>query len=325
MKKFNSGYIYILLCTLIFSFVEVALKRTTGMFHPMQITVLRFLIGGAVLLPIAVRSIRRRGEHLSGRDYAFFAAVGFLLVCVAMMIYQIALTYTQASVVAVLFSSNPLFITILAHLILREDIHKNHIVALVFEVIAIFVIVDPLHAALSPIGCAFAVASSIFFALYSVIGKGMTPRVGGLAVTSFAALFGGAELLLVLLFGHTAAGEALFTAANLPLFVDAPLFRGLTAASLPWLFYLGVINTPGGFGFHMLAMEKTNAQTASIVYFLKPMLSPVLALIVLRERITPGMWLGILCFLVGSGFAILPGVIEGYKKSKESETKTAAD
>ena len=50
----------------------------------------------------------------------------------------------------------------------------------------------------------------------------------------------------------------------------------------------------------------------------------LLALIVLRERITPGMWLGILCFLVGSGFAILPGVIEGCKKSKESETKTAA-
>ena len=54
MKRFNIGYLYIVLCASIFSFVEVALKATSGMFHPMQITVLRFLIGGAVLLPVAL-------------------------------------------------------------------------------------------------------------------------------------------------------------------------------------------------------------------------------------------------------------------------------
>ena len=315
MKKFNVGYIYIILCALIFSFVEVALKRTTGMFHPLQITVLRFCVGGIVLLPLARRSIRSRGTALTARDFGFFAALGFLFVCVAMMIYQLALVYTQASVVAVLFSSNPLFITILAHFLLGEEIRKNHIAALCFEVVAILIIVDPLHAALSPVGCALAVASAILFALYSVIGKKQTPRVGGIAVTSLASLFGGAELLLILLFGRTNAGAAFFSAVHLPLFIGAPLFSTLTAAAIPWLLYLGVVNTLGGFGFHMLAMEKTNAQTASIVYFLKPMLSPLIALVVLRETIRLNMWLGILCFLVGSGFAILPGVIEAHKKT----------
>ena len=314
MKKFNVGYVYIILCALIFSFVEVALKRTTGMFHPLQITVLRFLIGGVVLLPLALRSVRKHGATLTARDWGFFAALGFLFVCVAMMVYQLALVYTQASVVAVLFSSNPLFITILAHLILGEDIRKNHIVALCLEVVAIFIIVDPLHAALSPAGCALAVASAVLFALYSVIGKKQTPRVGGIAVTAFASLFGGAELLLVLLFGRTGAGAAFFAAVDLPLFIGAPLLSTLTAAAIPWLLYLGVVNTLGGFGFHMLAMEKTNAQTASIVYFLKPMLSPLIALIVLHETLSLNMWLGIGCFLAGSGFAILPGVIESRKR-----------
>lgn len=318
MKKFNVGYIYIILCALIFSFVEVALKRTTGMFHPLQITVLRFLIGGVVLLPLARRSIRSRGTMLTARDWGFFAALGFLFVCVAMMIYQLALTYTQASVVAVLFSSNPLFITVLAHFLLGEEIRKNHIVALCFEIVAIFIIVDPLHASLSPVGCALAVASAVLFALYSVIGKKQTPRVGGIAVTALASLFGGAELLLILLFGRTSAGAALFNAMHLSLFIGAPLFEGLTKSAIPWLLYLGVVNTLGGFGFHMLAMEKTNAQTASIVYFLKPMLSPLIALIVLHETIRLNMWLGILCFLVGSGFAILPGVIESHKSSKSA-------
>ena len=61
MKKINPGYVYVVLCALIFSFVEVALKHTAGMFHPMQITVLRFLLGGASLLPFALRVMRARG------------------------------------------------------------------------------------------------------------------------------------------------------------------------------------------------------------------------------------------------------------------------
>ena len=62
MKRFNIGYVCIVLCALIFSAVEVVLKHTAGTFHPMQITVLRFLIGGAVLLPGILARRRKKGE-----------------------------------------------------------------------------------------------------------------------------------------------------------------------------------------------------------------------------------------------------------------------
>lgn len=314
MKKINPGYIYVVLCALIFSFVEVALKHTAGMFHPMQITVLRFLIGGAVLLPFALRVMRRRGASFMREDLGFFALLGFLFVCVAMSLYQLAVVYAPAAIIAVLFSCNPIFITVLAGWMLREPIRKNHVLALCIEALAVLLIVDPVHARLDARGVAFALGSAALFALYSVIGKKRTARLGGIAVTSLCSLFGGAELLALLLLGRTSAGATLFERIGLSLYANVPILSTLNAASLPWLLYLGAVNTGLGFVLHMLAMEKTSAQTASLVFFLKPMLAPLFAFLFLHETITPNVLLGILCFLVGSGCAVLPGVIEERRK-----------
>ncbi len=317
MKKFNPGYVYIVLCALIFSIVEVVLKQTSGMFHPLQITVLRFLIGGVVLLPFALRSMRAHGARFERADAGFFALLGLLFVCVAMTFYQLAVVYTQAAAVAVLFSCNPIFITVLAGLLLSEPIRKNHVLALCLETVGVLLIVDPLHTRLDARGVAFSLLSAALFALYSVLGKKRAGRFGGIAVTSFCSLFGGAEMLILLLFGHTAAGAAFFSAAGLPLYANVPILSTITAESLPWLLYLGAVNTGLGFVLHMLAMEKTGAQTASLVFFLKPMLAPLFALLFLREEIRLNMWLGIFCFLLGSGAAILPGLIAERKQAKK--------
>ncbi len=321
MKKFNSGYLYIVLCALIFSIVEVILKYTAGMFHPMQITVLRFLIGGVVLLPFALRGMRSRGAAFTRADALFFAALGFLFVCCAMSLYQLGVVYTKASVVALIFSCNPIFITVLAGLLLGEPVRKNHVLALFLEAVAVLLIVDPLHARLDTRGVVFSLLSAALFALYSVLGKKRAARFGGIAVTSLCSLFGGAELLALLLIGQTGGGAALYDALRLSVFANVPILSTLTLASLPWLLYLGAVNTGLGFVFHMLAMEKVSAQTASLIFFLKPMLAPLFALIFLREEIRANMWLGILCFLVGSGIAILPGVIEAQRAQRDAPHK----
>lgn len=314
MKKSYSGYIYIILCTLIFSMVEVVLKMVSGVFHPMQLTALRFFIGGCVLLPFAIRSIRAHHADFHLDDARFFALLGFLFVCVAMSIYQMSVIYAKASVAAIIFSCNPIFVTVFAYLILREQIHKNHIAALVIELIAVLIIVDPLHAQLNPLGVLFGISSALLFAIYSVLGKKRAAKFGGIAVTCFASLFGSVELLLILLFGHTGFGIKVFTALHLDLYCNVPLLSGITLAALPWLIYIGAVNTGFGFVCHMLAMEKTSAQEASLIFFLKPMLAPIFALIFLKEKLTLNIILGIICFLIGSGIAVIPGLLEQKRK-----------
>lgn len=314
MKRSYSGYLYIVLCAVIFSTMEVMLKTVHGVFAPMQITCLRFLIGGLLLVPFALRSMKKKGAAFTRADVGFFALTGFLCVAFSMVLYQMAVTYTKASVVAIIFSCNPIFVTMLAYFLLREEIHRNHLIALALELLAVLIIIDPLHASLDPTGALLAIASALVFSFYSVVGKKRTPRFGGIAVTCFSFLFGSVELLAVLLLGRTAAVGGLFASLGLNIFVNVPLFSGIPLSALPALAYICAVNSAAGYVCHMMALEKTSAQEASLIFFLKPMIAPLFAFLFLREEITANMLLGIVCFLVGSGIAILPGLIAQKKQ-----------
>ena len=115
MKRSYSGYLYIVLCAVIFSTMEVMLKTVHGVFAPMQITCLRFLIGGLLLIPFALRSMKKKGAAFTRADAGFFALTGFLCVAFSMVLYQMAVTYTKASVVAIIFSSCWRFLSSLIH------------------------------------------------------------------------------------------------------------------------------------------------------------------------------------------------------------------
>ena len=309
MTRSRSGYVYIVLCAVIFSTMEVMLKIVHGVFAPMQITCLRFLVGGLLLIPFAVRSIKKKNASLTRSDIGFFALSGFLCVVIAMSLYQMSVTYTRASVVAVIFSCNPIFVTVFAHLFLREEIHRNHIIALILELLAALIIIDPIHASLDPTGALLAILSAAMFSFYSVFGKKRTPRFGGIAVTCLSFLFGATELTLLLLFGRTAAGASLYGALGLKIFIDVPLFENIPLSALPALLYICCINSAAGFVCHMMAMEKTSAQEASLIFFLKPIIAPIFAFLFLNEEIPLNMIVGIVCFLAGSLCAILPGLL----------------
>ncbi|MDY3014725.1 MAG: DMT family transporter [Evtepia sp.] len=224
------GSIYLALAALIFSTMEVVLKlpAVSGSFHPMQITVERFLVGGLCLLPLSLRTLKKRGITLTGQDFKTFALTGFLCVPLAMVFYQLSITHGQANVVAVLFSINPIFVTVLAYLLLREKIYWCHVLALVLE------------------------------------------------------------------------------AVGLDIFCDVPFLQGISLETLPYFLFLAVVNTAGGYVFHMLAVETTSATYGSLAFFFKPILAPPIALAVLHEAITLPMAVGILFFLAGSLASIVP-------------------
>ena len=319
MNRSRSGYIFIVLCAVIFSTMEVMLKTVHGVFAPMQITCLRFLVGGVLLIPFAMRSIRKKNAVLTRKDLGFFACAGFLCVVIAMSLYQMSVTYTRASIVAVIFSCNPIFVTMLAHFLLHEEIHKNHVIALILELTAALIIIDPIHASLDPTGALLAILSAAMFSFYSVFGKKRTPRFGGIAVTCLSFLFGATELVALLLFGRTAAGASLYGALGLKIFIYVPLFENIPLSALPALLYICCINSAAGFVCHMMAMEKTSAQEASLIFFLKPIIAPIFALIFLKEEIPLNMIVGIVCFLAGSLCAILPGILAQRKLLKAEQ------
>ena len=121
--------------------MEVALKLISGQFNPIQLNFSRFLVGGLVLIPFAVRELKKRGRKLDGKALGSFALLGLMGIAVSMSLYQLSVTRIQASVVGVLFSSNPVFVTLFAFLLLHETISKNQIAGLVLDVAGI--VLDP--------------------------------------------------------------------------------------------------------------------------------------------------------------------------------------
>lgn len=306
------GSLYIALAAVIFSTMEVLLKlpAVSGAFHPMQITMERFVVGGICLLPLALRALKKLGYRLRRKDLAFFALTGLFNIPLGMVLYQLAITHGQANVVAVIFSGNPIFVTMLAFLLLGEDIHWNNLLALAAEVLGILAIVDPWGSGEVSLLCVvLAIVSALFFSLYAVLGKKKTAKVGSIVVTCFSFLFGAAELFLLLLLGHTGPGAALYQAVGLDVFCDVPFLQGINTTTLPYFLFIGVVNCAGGYVFHMLAIEKTSATHGSLVFFFKPILAPLFALAALGEAITRPIAFGILFFLAGSLLSILPEVI----------------
>lgn len=322
-RDFLFGWISMLLAAVIFSTMEVMLKlpAVAGAFQPIQLTMERFVLGGLFLIPVAAWELRRRKVRLSGGDLAYFALTGLLNVTLGMVLYQMAITLGQANVVAVIFCGNPIFTTFLAWLILREAIHWNHVLALVFEVLGIFAILDWFGGtAVSLPSVGLTLLSALLFSLYSVLGKRRAGRVGSITVTCCSFLLGGLELFLLILLGYTGVGQTVYEAAGLgALFCEVPLFQGFSVQTLPYFLCIALINCAAGYVFHMLAIEKTSAAHASFIFFIKPMLAPLIALCVLGEPITTSMTHGILLFLAGSLLGILP---ELFRRRKQEHIKT---
>lgn len=310
MKK---GYLYVVLTTIIFSTLEIVLKLVAGAFNPIQLTFTRFFIGGLFLAPFTFKSLREK--HISVKDdLGYFAFLGFLGIVISMGLYQLAVQTTKASVVAVLFSCNPVFVTVLAFFITGEIINKNNILALILEIIGTLIIINPLKTKLSVLGIILTIASTLTFALYGVLGKRKCEKYGGLSVTCFGFIFGSLELLILIELSHNSFVANYFSLIGLSVFSNIPLFTGYSIKLLPILLYIFIVNTGIGYACYFKALEETSTQITSLVFFVKPILAPILALILLHEIIPLNMLIGILFILIGSLSSILPGLIikKGY-------------
>lgn len=302
----NRGYIFIFLATIFFSSMEVALKTVAHDFNPMQLTCTRFLVGGLLLIPFALRGLRQHGALVTAAAWKGFAWLGFLGLVVSMMFYQMSILYAPASMVSVLFSCNPVLVLAFAYLILRADIRPQHITALVMEVVAALIIIDPLHTTLDPVGITLVLLSAATFALYAVLGKKQCARYSGVAVTCFSCLAASAEMVVLMLISHIPAVADALQAAGLPMFAAMPFFSGYTTGNILNVLYICVFVTAGGYACYFMGMEATSAMQGSLVFFFKPVLAPILAMLILGEEIPWNMWAGISLMLVASVISLIP-------------------
>lgn len=259
-------------------------------FNTIQLTFLRFLIGGIFLLPLALRDLKRRGYRLSGSDIGYLILLGIICVCISMTLCQIGIMQTNASLAALVVSINPVFTMVFAHFLVNERFTWRKLGILLICVSGLIVAAGPdkLLSGNHIGGLLIVLAGSAAFGLYTALGKKRIAAIGGMAQNCFSFLFGCAGLLIILLLTGT------------------PILAGISFSSLPILLYLGIVVTGLGYFAFLKAVAIGGASTASIAFFIKPVIATLAAFLLLREPITAHMLVGIALVLVGFTINILP-------------------
>ncbi len=313
----NKGYVFVLITAFFFGTMETALKFFGNMFHPIQITFLRFLIGGLVLLPMAFSALKKKHVTLAARDWKFFLFSGFLGVVVSMILYQMAIVYGKASVNGVIFSCNPVFVVLFAYFLLGEHIDKLTIFSLIASFAGILCIVNPANMTGSQLSIILILLSAMTFALYGIAGKKYAGRYGGIAMTSLSFVCGSMEMLVLIFLSELSPVRDFLLSAGLKVFTDIPILTGLTTAHIPPLAYIAVGVTGLGYASYFLAMEYTDPATASLAFYIKPVLTSFMAWLVIDEPITTNMVVGIILILGGSCLSLL-------SKHKQKQTQATS-
>lgn len=293
-------YVYILITTLLFSSMEVAIKYTHGMFHPIQLNFIRFFVGGLILMPLAIKKLRKNNYILNTSDYIKFAILGFVQIVVAMSFYTVSISYIPAYTSAIIFSCNTFFSIVFAFLILKEKIYVSTIIALCFSFLGIFVISNP--GKFKGVGVFICIIAAILFSLYGVLGKKFSKGlpIGGIVLTAYSFLFGVTELFICIIISNISFVSDFLISHNLKVLANIPMFSGINSHSILPLAFMCIGVTGIGFASYFIALEKLPVSTVSLVFFIKPVLAPIIAFFILGEVIIFRNAIGLVLISIGS-------------------------
>ncbi|WP_051280236.1 DMT family transporter [Anaerovorax odorimutans] len=280
--------IYIFISAFLFGTMEVTLKMAGSELDSFQLTFIRFFIGGLLLLPFAIREIKCNKTVITFKDYMYLLLLGIVCIPLSMLFFQIGVMGANASTASVLICVNPLFTMVFAHFMTKDDkMNKIKVVAFMLGLLGILFMVSPwkLQEGNTAMGIFLVILGAVFFGLYTVMGKISIQKMGLYAQTSISFILGSLVLLVILLF------------------MGRPVVLGV--ADNIWLvLYLGIFVTGLGYLFYFLAIKNSDATTGSIVFFVKPAIAPVMAVIILNDVITWNGYLGIALILFASYISI---------------------
>lgn len=320
MRNEKRGYLLIFLAALLFSTTEVTLKLLGGYFAPMQLTVERVLIGGIVTLPFALRELRRRSLRLTGSDRRYFLLLGFLTVLVHMTLLQMAVLHADASATAIIYSGNPIFAVFFSYLILHDRVRRNHLAAILLEVVGILFILNPPHLEMSLRGFLEILIATVCFSCYGVLCKLRVEKLGSTVIASMNMLLGGMEMLALLLLGKIEPVARIYERVGLSIFAQVPLLEGFTPLSFLLLLYAGAVVAGGGFFLTGQIAKDTSATEASFMYLLKPIFATLIAALTLHEAVSINRIIGIVFFTAASLCVFVP-VLHELRRERAAKMK----
>jgi drug/metabolite transporter (DMT)-like permease len=261
-------------------------RYVVGATDPVTLGALRFGIGSALLLPIAVRQ-RDRWPNVSA--LLPIAGLGLLYFALFPVLFNASLIFTTAARGSLALSTLPV-LTMLAGALLRvEELtgRKSAGVALATAGVAVALLTNLGSA---PAGAwrgdLLMVAAAFCMALYSVWSRPLARKHGTIVYTAFTMTVGGA-VLAGLAWG---SGGFAVTAAFGPAQWGIMAFLGVFGGALTFLLW-------------SYALERTTPTRVAISVTVNPIVSAIFGVYVLSEPITMNLIIGLVLVAIGIALA----------------------
>jgi drug/metabolite transporter (DMT)-like permease len=264
----------------------VATKAALREVSPPTLIATRFALGVALLLLL----LAFRGQALlPPRDaWAGLALLGFIGVLVHQAMQAVALTLTTAVKAGWLIGLTPIWSALLAVLLLGERLGRVRICGLAVGFVGATVLVTGgqplavLRSLPSTRGDLLILASTLNWAVYTVLGRGLLQRLGALKATAGSLTLGWLMVLPWFLARH--GWRELSRLSGTTWLAIA--FLGLACSGLGYLLWYG-------------ALEKVEASRVASLLYLEPLVTLAAAVILLGEPVRATTVVGGVLVLVG--------------------------
>lgn len=296
------NYLFLIFTVTAFSTMEVVSRSVHTQMGPFFMTFARFLLGTLFMLPffIARKENINKLTHLPLREILLIAGIGTLSVFFSMGALQIAVHNGNASIPAILISSNPLFIYIING-IRNRKFERALVIKLAAGIAGItFIIVfSPSHNFKHPIvALTFSFAASVIFAIYTILARNYVNKYGNLFVT-FISFCGGTLMYIPFIFilgEHTSLS--------------------LSISGIISLLYMGIVVTGAGYLSYFRGLKAIAVERGSMVFFLKPVFAVILSVMLLGESVNTYQIIAMMLVL----YAVFPKL---KRASNENDTQKA--
>lgn len=301
MKDKNGmGHLAALFTIVVWGTTFISTKVLLRNFQPVEILIIRFVIGYILLFlakPGLIRLTDRKQEWV-------YAAAGLCGICLYYLLENIALTYTLASNVGVIISAAPFFTAILSKIFLKEDGHMRVSFFLGFAVAIVGICMMSFSGSetlkLNPKGDILALAAAFVWACYSVLTKKIS-GYGYSTIQNTRHMFGYGILFMI------------------PAAVAFDFRLGLSRLADPVnllnILFLGAGASALCFVTWNMAVQILGAVRTSVYIYIVPVVTIVTSVLILHEKITGTAALG--AGLTLAGLILSEGKIE-FRKERES-------
>jgi drug/metabolite transporter (DMT)-like permease len=281
------------LAGVIFGGAVVATRVAGREVPPLSLAVMRYALGGILLL-LALLAGARRLPRVRRRDFPLLASLGIILFAAFPLAFNAGLRFTEASRGSLMLATTPFWSALLARAARRERLRPRQVggLALTFAGVALLLAERGLHwqaNARALAGDGLLLVAAVCAALYGVLAKPALARYSALTVTTYAMVVGALALT------PAALVEGLL-----------PALGRLTGRTLALTLFLGAVGGALGWYLWSFALSRLTPTQGAVYVNLNPMAATALGAVFLGERLTEVFVIGFIAVLIGVLLVNLP-------------------